>query len=154
MEVCREVMEHCAREYLGHIRRQTLRCEALRDEIEHQRAMLGPRSQHLSERVSGSRSADRFESGVIRLQELIEEYDTELAEYVEEQREAHRAIASLENGTYAAVLTEYYLQGKTWEEVARATSYSVKGAYVLRSNAAVALFDHLPIEWKRLPQAV
>ena len=154
LEPCKEVRIHCASEYLEHVRSLGVRIEALRDEIEHQRALLGPLSARVAERVSGTRRTDRFEEGAIRLEELIREYCTDLVGYVEEYHKAHEVRASLPSGVQVAVLTGRYLEDKQWDRVALDTNYSVKSVYNIRREALAALWDRLPIEWKRLPEAV
>lgn len=154
MEPCKEVRIHCASEYLDHVRSLGMRIEALRDEVEHQRALLGPLSARVAERVSGTRRTDRFEEGAIRLEELIREYCTDLVGYVEEYREAHGVIASLPSGVQVAVLTGYYLEGKPWKMVALDLAYSEGSVYNIRREAMAALWEALPVEWKRLPGAV
>ncbi len=151
---CSEVRRHCSEQYLRHVRGLGLRIEALRDEVERQRALLGPCSQQVGERVSGTRSTGRFEEGVVRLHELIEAYCTELAGYVDEYHQAHEAIRALGDGTHAAVLTAHYLQGRPWREVARAMAYSEGGVLNIRKAAVDALYDHIPAEWRRLPEAL
>ena len=154
LEPCKEVRIHCASEYLEHVRSLGVRIEALRDEIEHQRALLGPLSARVAERVSGTRRTDRFEEGAIRLDELIREYCTDLVGYVEEYRKAHEVIASLPSGAQVAILTGYYLQGKAWKQVAIDLAYSEGSVYNIRREAMAALWEALPVEWKRLPEAV
>lgn len=154
MEPCKEVRIHCASEYLDHVRSLGMRIEALRDEIEHQRALLGPCAVQMAERVSGTRRTDRFEDGVIKLDELIREYRTDLVGYVEEYREAHEVIASLRSGAQVAILTGYYLQGKPWKQVAIDLAYSERSVYNIKREAMAALWEALPVEWKRLPGAV
>ncbi len=154
LEPCKEVRIHCASEYLEHVRSLGVRIEALRDEIEHQRALLGPLSARVAERVSGTRRTDRFEEGAIRLEELIREYCTDLMGYVEEHRKAHEVIASLPSGAQVAILTGYYLQGKPWKQVAIDLAYSESSVYRTRCEAMAALWERLPVEWKRLPEAV
>ena len=73
---------------------------------------------------------------------------------MEEHRKAHEVIASLPSGVQVAVLTGYYLQGKPWKQVAIDLAYSESSVYRTRCEAMAALWEALPVEWKRLPEAV
>ena len=153
MEPCKDVRIHCSGAYMEHVRGLTLRIEAMREEVERQRALLGPCSAQVRERVRGTCDTDGFEKGAIRLQELVADYCTEIAGYVEEYRAAHRAVSALP-GAQAAALTGHYLHGKPWKRVALDMAYSERSVLAIRREALAALWDFLPLGWRRLPEAV
>lgn len=144
-----EVRIICATAYLEYLRGLNQRITTLKESIERQRSMLEPRSLALTERVAKSSEHDSMEEGVIRLHELIEAYCIELAEYVEQQRIAHKALNSLSKAEYGISLTRHYLFGQTWQETADAIGYSFRGLMTMRKKAIAELYDHMPEEWRR-----
>ena len=143
-----EVRRICATAYLEHVRSLKARIDSLREEIEPLREMAGTTMDY-RERVSGSSNPKAFEDAVIRLQELIADFLTEMAGYVEEQRIAHDVMRRLSRPEYARALTAHYLTGKTWERCCVDMGYTWDGMMSLRRKAVQEVYDLMPEEWRR-----
>lgn len=151
-----EVKRICAEEYLNYIRSLVIRIKTTQEEIEHQKALLGPSGIQYRESVTQSVTGDALENGVIGLQQLIAEFCGDLAEYVEQQRIAHQVLSNLSRAEYGAALIGYYVHGKSWEQVCVDMSYSWQGMMKLRRKAIAEVYDQMPEEWRRytIPNAI
>lgn len=151
-----EVIKHCSKAYLDYIRSLNLRIQTLQESIERQRSLMLPSGIAYTESVSQSLSGDDLEQGIIKLTDLITQYCTELAEYVEQEMIAHKLFESLSKPEYTVALTKYYLQGKSWEQVCVDMGYSWQGMMSLRKKALVEVYYSMPEEWRRytIPKAV
>lgn len=155
MNRSKEVRAICANEYLEYLRGLNLRISTLQEQIERERSRLTLTGLATGERVSKSRNNDAMSDGVIRLQELIERYCTELSEYVEQQEIAHNVFLSLSNSVHGVVLFQRYIAGKTWAEIGRDTHFSVKHAQRLKAASLDELYYSMPEQWRSvLPKAV
>ena len=151
-----DVKKHCAKAYLDYVRSLHQRIKSLQENIERQKAMMLPSGIAYSESVAQSSSGDVLENGVIRLQELIQEYCTEMAEYVEQQKIAHDVFNGLSKPEYTIALTKYYALGKSWEQVCVDMGYSWGGMMKLKRAAELEVYNVMPEEWRRysIPAAV
>lgn len=151
-----DVKLHCAKDFLEYVRGLEIRIGYIQSEIESMRAKLELTGIQYREGVATSTKGDKLENGVIALQELIETYCTELAEYVELQEQAHKAVAKLKKAEHAKALTKYYLQHESWEQVCVEMGYSWHGMMKLKRRALIEFYDYMPEEWRRnaLPKAV
>ena len=143
-----EVRRICATAYLDHVRSLRMRIDALQEEIEPLREMVGTTMDN-RERVSGSTNPKAFEDAVIKLQDLIADYCTEMAEFADEQQAAHDVMRKLSRPEYRRALTAHYLVGKTWERCCVDMDYSWQGMMKLRRNAIDEVYDLMPEQWRR-----
>lgn len=148
MEHNDEVKLYCATQYLNHIKELGRKIKQLDEEIAHHRALVELSGVDYSEGVSGSSGKDQLESGVIKLQELIEESVNKRAEYVEQQIIANHVLSKL-RPDHARALRAYYLKDKVWKEVCADMSYSWQGMMSLRRRAIIETYDYMPEEWRR-----
>lgn len=144
-----EVKLICVNDYLCYIKKLNKRIETLKESIDRQKSLMLPAGIDYSELVAASSSGDALENGVIKLQELIKEYCTELAEYVEQQQIAYNVFKKLSNPKGTEALTKYYLQGKTWEKVCVEMAYSYRGMMKLKKAAELEVYDYMPEQWRR-----
>lgn len=143
-----EVRRICATAYLDHVQSLKMRIDALQGEIEPLREMCGTTMDY-RERVSGSTNPKAFEDAVIRLQDLIADYCTEMAGFVEEQSIAHDVMRKLSRPEYRRALTAHYLVGRTWERCCVDMDYSWQGMMKLRRRAVDEVYDLMPEQWRR-----
>lgn len=143
-----EVRRICATAYLEHVRSLKARIDMLEEEIAPLRDMATATMDY-RERVSGSPNPKRFEDAMVRLEELIAEYCTEMAGFVDEQHEAHVALSRMSRPEYSRALTSHYLLGKTWEMTCVEMGYSWQGMMKLRRRAIDEAYDLMPEEWRR-----
>lgn len=146
-----EVKRICAEAYMSYVRSLALRVDFLQKEIETKKSELLPGAISLKEYVSTSTDVDAIESAICDLQELIAEYVTELAGYIDEQKVAHGVLCCLENPMHMLALHAYYLNGKTWEQVCVDLGYSWAGMMKLRKQALCEVYDLMPESWRRDP---
>lgn len=150
MQHDQEVRRICATAYLEHVRSLKTRIDALQEEIDLNSDMLGTTTRY-REKVSKSGDPKSFENSVIRLHDLIEDYCTELAEYVDEQHVAHDVMRRLSRPEYARALTAYYVRGKSWELCCVDMGYTWQGMMSLRKKAVQEVYDFMPEAWRRDP---
>ena len=147
--------------YLNRVRKTLLDIQRLQDEIDVQYSLLPPGLDYTRDRVKTPLRPDGVERAVMRIFDLIETYASELSECVEQRLMAVRAIDKLEDVRYKAVLTMYYVNGHSWEEIGTKPdgrpgllSYSVQYCKELRAEALPLFWDVMPNEEKtRIPRA-
>lgn len=138
-----------ARAYMRHVRDLGIAARRLQGEIDAAREMMLPGAvRYDATPKSPNAYGDAIPDGVARLQEMIAGYLTELAGYVEEQHEAHEALSRLADERGRTVLTEHYLLGRTWEEVAVHVGYSYPYTKEIARAALAELADCLPPGWR------
>lgn len=139
-----------AARWLEHVRRLGGKCRALQREVEEQRALAsGVKGlDYSAPLVRSSASADGMPDAVARLFGVIDEYCSELAGYVDEQRAAHSALDAMADELGAEALKRHYLNRQTWEECCVEMGYSWDGMMSLRKRAVLELYDHMPPEWR------
>lgn len=152
-----EVKRICAEAYLKHVRSLAVKVRNLENDIAEQREQLdGITAIQYREQVTQTQQTDKFEQAVIKLQELIADYCTELAGYVDEQKTAHEVLRKLERPEHQCALKAYYVKAKSWEQVCVDMGYSWGGMMKLRASAIVDVYDVMPEEWRRqvIPNAM
>ena len=139
-----------AARWLEHVRCLGSKCRALQREVEEQRELAsGVKGlDYSSPAVSASSSPDGIPNAVALLLETIEDYCTELAGYVAEQKAAHDALNAMSDELGAEALKRHYLCGQSWESCCVDMGYSWDGMMSLRKRAVLELYDHIPTEWR------
>ena len=91
-------------------------------------------SPKLGERVTSSNGNTSMQT-VAKIVDLQAEVDKEIAVLVDLIAEIHTKIEQLENPTERAVLTERYINVKSWEEIAEIISYSERNTKYIHGRA-------------------
>lgn len=91
-------------------------------------------SPKLGERVTSSKGNTSMQT-VDKIVDLQAEIDKEIAELVELITEIHAKIEQLSDTTEKAVLTERYINGRSWEEIAGIIGYSDRNTRYLHGRA-------------------
>lgn len=91
-------------------------------------------SPKLGERVTSSNGNTSMQT-VDKIVDLQAEVDKEIAVLVDLIAEIHTKIEQLENPTERAVLTERYINVKSWEEIAEIIGYSDRNTRYLHGRA-------------------
>lgn len=91
-------------------------------------------SPKLGERVTSSNGNTSMQT-VDKIVDLQAEVDKEIAVLVDLIAEIHTKIEQLENPTERAVLTERYINVKSWEEIAEIISYSERNTKYIHGRA-------------------
>lgn len=146
--------EQAAR-WLRHVRELKHDISRLEDDIEVQRSLALPSGIDYSRtKVSTSPSADAIPNAVIRLEESIACYMTELVGYLDEKQEARDCIAKLSDARYRAVLSLYYINGHSWDGVGEKLGYDRDWCMELRRQSLPLVYDVMPREWRTaIPRA-
>lgn len=137
-----------ATRWLEHVRRLGGKCRALQREVEEHRELASGLKglDYSAPAVSASSSPDGIPNAVALLLETIEDYCTELAGYVAEQKAAHDALNSMSDELGAEALKRHYLCGQSWESCCVDMGYSWQGMMSLRKRALAMAYDVMPTE--------
>lgn len=144
-----------AAKWLRHIRELKHDIARLEDDIEVQRSLALPSGIDYSRpSVQTSPSQDAIPNAVIRLEESIAQYTTELVGYLDEKQQARECISRLGDARYRAVLSLYYINGHSWATVGEKVGYSEVHCRELRLEALPSVYDVMPMEYKtQIPRA-
>lgn len=126
------------------------RVKALANEIAAQRMLAeGVRAIQYDgmPKAKGS-TGDALENAVIKIAELVEDLETEMAEYRDRYAEAYDAVLKLDSGAKIDAVYCRCLRGMTWSETAREMGYSETQAREICSRALVDLYDHVPARYR------
>ena len=103
-----------AKEWLGRARKLRLRLSALEDSKQRAYARAVSSTAGMGERVSGGEPGDKLAAYA----EVSLAADRQIEKLEQTRAEILQVIGQVEDNTLATLLTEYYVNDKTWEEVA------------------------------------
>ena len=124
-----------AKEWLGRARKLRLRLSALEDSKQRYYARAVSSTARLCERVSGGEPGDKLAAYA----EVSLAADRQIEKLEQTRAEILQVIGQVEDNTLATLLTEYYVNDKTWEEVAVQMQYSWRWTMKLHSKALRAV---------------
>lgn len=135
-------MEQVAQADVKHVKAYLRKAREL-DTLVHTKLSEIDRLRELAECLSSPRMGERVSSGkgntsmqtVDKIVDLQTEIDEEIAELVSLIGEIHAKIELLENPIEKAVLTERYINVKSWEEIAEIIGYSDRNTRYLHGRA-------------------
>lgn len=105
--------------------------------------------------ISKSVDVDVMTEVYCSMEEIAQEWRDKRLEIEEERNEARRIIFKLPEARHRQVLVFRYVDGKDWKAIAKAMNFTEDNCYKLHSQAALALYDHLPGEWRtQIPDAL
>lgn len=107
--------------------------EILQSQAEKVTTTLGP-----SPGGGGSGASDKTGENVARIADLKEEINETISFYLELKVAALAKIERLENGRHKYILFQYYLNQKTWEEIAVDLRCSYRWVLTLHGEALIA----------------
>lgn len=126
-----------AKEFLRNLRKTELEIRALRMQIEKLRSEAeGVKAMTLSDMPKGgkSRGAEDAIADIVDLQALCA---GKLETLVQDRHDAMTVIMRIERTELRTVLTLYYCDGQSWDEVAEETGYSVRQVLRLHGEALI-----------------
>lgn len=85
--------------------------------------------------VQESTPMDKMASTMASVADLDKEIQKRIAKLAREQKKALGIIQTLKKTEHRAILTDYYLNGYTWEQVADRNGYSIQHIYELHGMA-------------------
>ncbi|MCH5297854.1 MAG: hypothetical protein J1E85_09310 [Ruminococcus sp.] len=113
-----------AKEYLKSIRTLDRRIKIKEEELYSLQLNLAQiSSQALNERVLSSSTNDTMKA-VDEIVDMQAEIRREICNFVHLKNEARNKINQLSDSRYVDILTDYYINCKTWEQVAEDNGYS------------------------------
>nr|DAG50820.1 MAG TPA: Protein of unknown function (DUF1492) [Caudoviricetes sp.] len=125
-----------AKEYLNRVRFADISINTKNDELYHLKLkslQVSPQSQ--GERVQSSGSGGDFTKIIDKIFLLQDKINEEVDRLVELKDQARTLIHMLTDERYKTVLTEYYLNHKTWEQVADCMNYDLRWVYRMHGKA-------------------
>lgn len=120
-----------AKEWLSRARKMSGRLRALQESKAQAFARATNAVIGGSERVSGGEPADKHAAYA----ELSLSVDRQIEKLEQVRAEILQVIGQVEDNTLATLLTEYYVNDKTWEEVAAEQHYSWRQVMRLHGHA-------------------
>lgn len=120
-----------AKEWLGRARKLRLRLCALEDSKQRSYAHAVSSTAGLGERVAGGEPGDKL----VAYAEVSLAVDQQIKKLEQVRAEILQVIGKVEDNTLATLLTEYYVNDKTWEEVAVQMQYSWRQVMRLHGQA-------------------
>ena len=124
-----------AKEYLKSIRTLDIAIKVKKEELYRLKlniASLSP--QTTGERVMNSSTSDMM-STVDKIVDMQAVINAEIDRLVNLKEEARSKINQLKDTRYVSLLTDYYINCKTWEQVAEDMEYDLRWVYRLHSRA-------------------
>lgn len=128
-------MSMAAKEWLGRARELRLRLRALEDSKQRSYARAVSSTAGLGERVSGGEPGDKLAAYA----EVSLAADRQIEKLEQVRAEILQVIGQVEDNTLATLLTEYYVNDKTWEEVAVQVGKSWRWTMNLHGKALKAV---------------
>ena len=135
-------MEQVTQADVKHVKTYLRKAREL-DTLVHTKLSEIDRLRELAECLSSPRMGDKVSSNkgntsmqtVDKIVDLQAEVNKEIAVLVDLIAEIHTKIEQLENPTERAVLTERYINVKSWEEIAEIISYSERNTKYIHGRA-------------------
>ncbi len=125
-----------AKEYLNRVRTADLDIQVKSEELHRlQLKALQIGSQSQEERVQSTPEGRGFANTIDKIVDLQNIINNEISALVDLQNEAREKINRLSDTRYRAVLTEYYINHNTWEQVAELMKYDVRYIYKIHGRA-------------------
>ena len=124
-----------AKEYLKSIRTLDMAIKVKEEELYRLKlniASLSP--QTTGERVMNSSTSDMM-STVDKIVDMQAVINAEIDRLVDLKEEARTKINQLKDTRYVSLLTDYYINCKTWEQVAEDMRYDLRWVYRLHGRA-------------------
>lgn len=150
-----EVMRHCVKRYLGHMKHyydDVREIELRIKSIENRLGILGVSFDKVN--VSTSSEGDKIGSGLADIQELREELKDRLTAYELLFQEAQDICQPRYVGRYAMWLHE--VESREWEYVGRIIGYSERQTRTVADGGVVEIYELMPEEYRRysIPDAI
>ena len=127
-----------AKAYLNRIRTLDLELKCKEHELERLRADSYSLSaiDYAKDRISGGGvNRGDLAGSIARISDLMLEINQEWNILIRKRAEARICINQLETPIYRVILTERYLLGRRWEDIAVGLNYSWKGVFKIHSKA-------------------
>lgn len=135
-------MEQSAKAFFQQVRNIDKQIDVKYQQLERWKTLATKVTPTLSGAGGGSGGESRIENCVAKIVEVKEELEADIAKYTEMAREANAKINGLRDEKQRRCLDSFYLQGKSFEEIAEEMNYSVPGVKKLRNLALRAVDEN------------
>ena len=135
------------KEYLQNIRDLRFKIEDLKEERSEVLAnmIVIKSSSEYSERVQSSPRQDTLEMQVIRASEKLERIDKSIRDkiviYQNKHNKARAEIRELPEGQCRRFLLDYYIEGRSWEEIFREYGFKESSSPYHLQDRAIRLYE-------------
>ena len=119
---------------LTKIRHLTMRINRKLLEVEQLESMINRVTPTLRADCVQGGTSDKVDS-IIRLIELRTEANELIDQYVDTTREINRILDSMDDPLLAEILSERYIDGHTWEQIAANVNFQQRQVYRLHGQA-------------------
>ena len=127
-----------AKQYLRKIRYLDDQIHAKLDEVEELHSLAEKVTSTLSHAPGGSgKEHDKVGATVAKIAELTRGCNDTVREYLALKAEASALIEQLDNGRYVYILCQYYLNQKSWNEIAEGLGISTRWTTTQHGHALV-----------------
>ena len=123
------------KEYLRNYRRFGKEIDRKIEEYERLYSWIMKTTPTFSDMPKGKGNGDKLPGGIERLIETNEQLNADIDRYIGQRRKIASSIEALSDVTLRTVMAMYYLNGKTWEDVANSLGYDVRHIYRLHGIA-------------------
>lgn len=129
------------RDDLYKLRRRLAGFDQLRQTITNFESMrISPRAAaYGGDRVQTSPKGDVQPENIQKIESLLEKYNAEMAEILEQVAAFEKALEALD-GNPRDIMRAYFLEGKTWEQICVDQGISYRWLMHIRNDALDALF--------------
>lgn len=136
-------MEQSAKAFFQQVRNIDKQIDVKYQQLERWKTLATKVTPTLSGAGGGSGGVSRsLENSVEKIVAVQEELEADIAKYTEMAREANAKINGLRDEKQRRCLDSFYLQGKSFEEIAEEMNYSVPGVKKLRNLALRAVDEN------------
>lgn len=123
------------KQYLNQLRGLDNRINAKAGEIERFRNIATNVSAALEIPVQQSRNTGKMAGLIAKIADTENELTAEIDAFIHLKKQISGEIDQMENNTYAALLSERYLNNQTWESVGEKLGYETRTVHVLHGRA-------------------
>ena len=131
MRVDRDMLEQC--------RKAARLAESTWERMQRIRSRAESTTQGYGSTGGGGGSPDKVGNAVADLDELLNRFDEQTADYAELALDVDAAIWTLDDSRHRLVMGLRYLDGLNWPEVAARASYAISHCYDLHKEALALL---------------
>ena len=108
---------------------------AIREQIEHYKALVNDCSVTYSDSPKSTASNYKLEDCTQKIMDLQEELCSTMADLVDVTCEIGKAIQKFDNYDYQDLLVKRYVLGKPWEKIAEEMNYGIRNVHRLHGEA-------------------
>lgn len=149
MQHDRDVMRHCAREYLRHVRRMRARLDMIEAEVAQIQARMTLLGVDYSKGRGTGAAGERMSDGIAALFDVRERWSQLYAETSEDLARARDICSPDRPDRHALWLHD--VEGRTWSASARILHVSERTVRNMAERGCAEVYALMPERWRREP---